>query len=108
LEPKEIGERIRRAREAQGMSQEKLAELISRNQYSVSEYESGKRRIYAHDLPTIARALNVPLVYFYEEVFSDDDLDRALLADFHRLDMKGRQKLLSVMQALVDMLSEDR
>jgi transcriptional regulator with XRE-family HTH domain len=65
LKPEELGQRIRQAREARGLTQEQLAERIARDQRSVSEYESGKRRIYAHDLPNIARALNVPVMYFF-------------------------------------------
>lgn len=105
MEPRQIGERIRIAREARGLSQEQLAERIARDQRSVSEYESGKRRIYAHDLPTIARALGVPLIYFYEDVLSKDDLDIALLETFHRMDAEARRTLLEVMGLLSNLLS---
>jgi transcriptional regulator with XRE-family HTH domain len=100
LEPKQLGERIRLAREARGLSQEQFAELIARDQRSVSEYENGKRRIYAHDLPTIAQALGVPLVYLFEDVLSTDDLDVALLEEFHRLDSNTRKTALEMMRLL--------
>ncbi len=108
MEPRQIGERIRRAREARGLSQEQLAEQIARDQRSVSEYESGKRRIYAHDLPTIARALAVPLIYFYEDVLSPDDLDNALLETFHRMDTEARRTLLEVLDLLSHLIAERR
>ena len=106
MTPKQLGQRIRKAREARGLSQEELAELISRDQRSVSEYESGKRRIFAHDLPTIARALEVPLVYFYRDVLSKDDLDVALLEEFHRLNAEARKTLVGMARLLTELLDE--
>lgn len=100
MDAKQLGQRIREAREAKGMSQEQLAELISRDQRSVSEYESGKRRIYANDLPTIARALEVPVIYFFQDVMSEDDLDVALLDEFHQLDTEARKTLIEMAKLL--------
>jgi transcriptional regulator with XRE-family HTH domain len=100
LNPQQLGQRIKTAREARGLSQEELAELISRDQRSVSEYESGKRRIFAHDLPTIAQALHVPIVYFFDEVLSQNDLDNILLTEFHQMDTKGQQVLVGIAKLL--------
>lgn len=86
-----LGNRIRRARERLGMSQEELAELISRRQYSVSAYESGKQRIFAIDLPKIAEVLDVPVAYFFEEEPVDDE--DLLLTEFRRLPTKDARKL---------------
>lgn len=85
LDPKLLGERIRQAREKRGLSQEEFAALISRDQRAVSEYEHGKRRISVTDLPTIAQALEVPLLFFYEGDLTTTDLDYALLKEFQRL-----------------------
>lgn len=105
VKPQQLGMRIKRAREAQQLSQEQLGEKISRDQRSVSEYESGKRRIYAHDLPTIAKALNVPLMYFYEDEMSDTDLDNQLLAEYHRLDETGRRLALEIIHLCAQYMS---
>lgn len=106
LDPKQLGQRIRQAREARGLSQEELGERISRDQRSVSEYESGKRRIFAHDLPTIAQALEVPLIYLFQDVLSKDDLDVALLEEFHELDHQNRQTVLEIIRLLAKMVSK--
>ena len=108
LEPEQLGQRIRQARERLGLSQEELAALISRDQRSVSEYENGKRRIYAHDLPTIARALNVPLIYFYEEVLSEDDLEATLLMEFRRLNVDARKTLIEMTKLLEALLDSEK
>jgi transcriptional regulator with XRE-family HTH domain len=85
LDTKLLGSRIREARERVGLSQEELAAAVSKDQGAISEYESGKRRLSATDLPALARALNVSLLYFYEGEVSGSDLDRAILHEFHQL-----------------------
>ena len=98
VDPKQLGQRIRQIREEQGMSQEQLAHLIARDQRAVSLYENGQRRIYAHDIPKIAQALGVPLAYLFEDLVTDDDLDTALLNEFHRFDADARKKMIEIMR----------
>lgn len=81
----ELGKRIRRARERIGMSQEGLAEAVERDQKAISEYESGKRKLPATDIPTFATVLGVPFSYFFEGEFELDELDQVLLREFHTL-----------------------
>lgn len=81
----EFGQRIRHAREKLALSQEDLASRIQRDQRAVSEYEHGKRRIAATDLPRLAQALHVPVLYFFEGHLDTNDLDRMLLVEFNRL-----------------------
>jgi transcriptional regulator with XRE-family HTH domain len=85
LDPKLLGQRMRQARERLGLSQDDFAALISRDQRAVSEYENGKRRITVTELPTIAKVLKVPLLYFFEGEVEVNDLDRVLLEAFHQL-----------------------
>ena len=80
-----FGRQIRRARERLRMSQEELAALVGKDQRSVSEYESGKRRLSVTDLPAFAQSLEVPLVYFFEDTETNEQLDQAILEYFHQL-----------------------
>jgi transcriptional regulator with XRE-family HTH domain len=80
-----LGQRIRIARERQGLSQEDFAALLSRDQRAVSEYERGKRKIAVTDLPRFADILHVPLQYFYDETTTLDELEPLLLQEFRRL-----------------------
>lgn len=80
-----FGVRIREARERLGISQEELAERLSRRQRAISDYENGNRRMFATDVPDLARALGVPVTYFFEGELDHDDLDEAMLAEFRRL-----------------------
>ena len=85
LDQLELGQRIRQARERIGMSQEALAEGVDRDQKAVSEYENGKRKLSAAELPTFARVLGVPVSYFFEGTFEVDDLAQLLLQVFNTL-----------------------
>jgi transcriptional regulator with XRE-family HTH domain len=80
-----LGARIRQAREQRGLSQEELASLVSRDQRAISEYENGKRKVAAVDLPNFAAVLNVPLLYFFEGEVALYDLDHIILGEFRQL-----------------------
>ena len=81
-----LGQRIRQARERLGLSQEEFAIAVSKDQRAISDYENGKRKLSATDLPTFARMLGVPLLYFYEgEMEFSGDLDRIILDEFQQL-----------------------
>jgi transcriptional regulator with XRE-family HTH domain len=101
VDSKVFGARIRAARERLGMSQEDLAAAVSKDQGSISEYESGKRRLSAVDLPIFARVLRVPLLYFYEGDLLQTDVDRLLLDEFRRLpSSEAQQAALEIIRVL--------
>lgn len=107
MDPRQLGQRIRAARERKGLSQEDFAAQISRDQRAVSEYEHGKRRIAVIDLPVIARVLDVPLLYFYEDVLSPHDLDTEVLQQFHRLpDTQARKAAIELLRVFSDTLAD--
>lgn len=102
MDPKIFGNRIRQARERLGISQEELARLVSKDQTAISEYENGKRKMSAVDLPALSKALEVPLLYFYEDEVSSHDQDHAVLDAFHQLsNPKVRQAIIELIDNLV-------
>lgn len=58
---KGIGQKIQKAREEAGLSQEDLARLMGCTQSSLSNYELGKRRLYLTDLQRIGELLGKPI-----------------------------------------------
>lgn len=64
LDWNEIGERVREARLAMGLSQEKLARKIDLDRTMISKIEAGSRRLDALELARLARALNMPIGHF--------------------------------------------
>lgn len=105
MEPQVLGERIRRAREGLGLSQEELAERVDKDQRAISDYERGERRVPAIDLPVLAIALDVPIMYFYQGELKANDLGRAVLEQMNRLESEAaKQVLVDVVRIVVDAL----
>ena len=98
-----LGDRIRLARERLRYSQEELAGMVSKDQRAISEYENGKRKLAATDLPAFSEALQVPILYFYEGELNAEALDRVVLTEFHRLNPKARQTAVDILRALSNM-----
>jgi len=63
-----VGGRVRLRRTLLGMSQEKLGEAIGLTFQQVQKYERGANRIGASRLYDLARVLDVPVSFFYEEM----------------------------------------
>lgn len=61
---KEIGERIRQARDAVGLTMEELGARIGYTKSAISKWESGARPISIEALKHIAEVLNRPISYF--------------------------------------------
>jgi transcriptional regulator with XRE-family HTH domain len=106
LEADFFGRRLREARELRGISQDELAARIGKDQRAVSEYELGKRRVSALDLPALARELGVTITFFFETTEADD-LDTVLLTEFHRLPTASAKKAaIEIVRAFSDSLSQ--
>ena len=63
-----VGGRIRLRRTLLGMSQEKLGEALGLTFQQIQKYERGVNRIGASRLFDLARVLDVPVAYFFEEM----------------------------------------
>lgn len=100
-----LGARIRSAREQANISQEELASRVSKDQRAVSDYENGKRKLAAAELPAFARALNVSVLYFFEGEISQNDVDRALLKEFHQIASTEAQQDVIEIVRLVSRIS---
>jgi transcriptional regulator with XRE-family HTH domain len=63
-----VGSRIRLRRTLLGMSQERLAEAMGLTFQQVQKYEKGANRVSSSRLYDLARILDVPLSYFFEQM----------------------------------------
>jgi transcriptional regulator with XRE-family HTH domain len=63
-----VGQRIRQRRTLLGMSQERLAEAIGLTFQQVQKYERGANRVGSSRLFDLARVLDVPISYFFEDM----------------------------------------
>src|ERR1700761_7706748 len=63
-----VGSRVRLRRTLLGMSQEKLGDAIGLTFQQVQKYERGANRIGSSRLFDLARVLDVPVAYFFDEM----------------------------------------
>ncbi len=71
-----VGARVRMRRRFLGLTQQALAESLGLTFQQVQKYERGANRVSASKLYEIARALHVPVPYFFEglvDTGSDED-----------------------------------
>jgi transcriptional regulator with XRE-family HTH domain len=61
-----VGSRVRARRQKLGMSQSKLAQALGVSFQQLQKYENGKNRIGSSRLQQAAKALEVPIGYFFE------------------------------------------
>ena len=74
----EIGRRIRALRLERGLSQTDLGTLLDVTFQQVQKYEKGVNRVAAGRLQRVAKALEVPITFFYAgegEELSGSDVD---------------------------------
>ena len=74
-----VGSRIRQCRVDRGRSLQSLAAQLNMRPEQLETYESGKDRIMASQLKELAKALDVPLSYFFDGLA--DQLDKLRAAD---------------------------
>ncbi len=103
----QIGQRIRQARDQFGLSQKEFAQTVDKDQTAISEYESGKRKVSAAELYTFARALGVPVSFFYEGEIEIEAFDQLILREFHALPTaQARQAALQMVRIFADTLKK--
>jgi transcriptional regulator with XRE-family HTH domain len=61
-----VGQRVREARKAQGMSQTALSQALELTFQQVQKYERGTNRVAASTLFSIAQILGRPVAWFFE------------------------------------------
>lgn len=65
-ELKKFGAGIKAAREMRSLTQKEIAQRIGKSVETISNYEQGTRAPHVTELPELARALDVPLDYFFQ------------------------------------------
>ena len=82
-----VGSRVRFRRTEIGLTQQALAEQLGVTFQQVQKYEKGSNRIGAGRLQEVARALGVPISYFFEGLSGDakDNEDHGSSANVMRV-----------------------
>lgn len=123
-----VGSRVRMRRMMLSMSQERLGEQLGITFQQIQKYEKGSNRIGASRMQEIARALQVPVAFFFEDApggeagqpgfaegqsasyvteFLTSSEGVALNRSFARIaDAKVRRRVIDLVEALADKPSE--
>ncbi len=75
MEPKELGQRLRTAREARGMTQQAAAEEIGLTRTAVTQLEAGRRSVSTLELTKLSRLYIRPVTDFLQKNSRDEDKD---------------------------------
>lgn len=114
-----VGNRVRQRRRLLGMTQQRLADAVRIRFQQIQKYESGANRISASRLWTLAKALDVPISYFFEgveegatangtadlsaatplDIFQNKDTI-ALVRAFYTMNDEPRRRLLDLARAM--------
>lgn len=74
---REIGERVRERRKELRLTQQALGVAAGVSFQQIQKYENGTNRIGAGRLKELARALQVPVSFFFDGYFEDESDDEA-------------------------------
>lgn len=118
-----IGQRVRHRRWLLGMTQQQLALAVGIRFQQIQKYESGANRISASRLWDLAKALDMPVSFFFEgltvlkdgeavEMSSDGLMQNKetmdLIRAYYGLQEGPRRRLLELAKALSGSLAEQR
>lgn len=121
-----VGARVRLRRTLLGMSQERLGEALGLTFQQVQKYERGANRVGASRLFDLARALQVPVGFFFDDLPAgladgappsapapdDDPMQRRetieLVRAFYRIaDPMARRRLYELTRSIADAIEGD-
>jgi transcriptional regulator with XRE-family HTH domain len=108
---REIGQRLRSARQAQGLSLSELSNLTGvLSKSRISNYEQGIRRMGIEEAQQLASALvSVTPTYLLGLENTDplSNAERVLVERFRQADSRGRETILKVAEAQSGYTSQD-
>ena len=97
---KQIGRRVRTARQLKHLSQEQLGKMLGVSYQQVQKYERGASRLPSGRLWSIARVLDLPVSFFYPSA-SDRAFD-TLLTELDLPSGMNAAQAAKILQSLAD------
>ena len=102
-----IGEKIRKVREAKGLSQKEISAMVNMDQSQYSKIENDKTDPTTSTLEKIAKALgiDVPELFVSDKIFKDiNSADKTIMEKLRLielLDSKEQQSIYNIVDGLV-------
>lgn len=102
-----IGEKIRKVREAKGLSQKEISAMVNMDQSQYSKIENGKTDPTTSTLEKIAKALGIDVseLFVSDKIFKDiNSADKTIMEKLRLielLDNKEQQSIYNIVDGLV-------
>ena len=96
-----IAKRVNEARLMAGWNHGKLANHLGVTHQQAKKYMDGSNRISAGKLHFIAKALRLPITYFFEEHEEDRILPLKLTRNFSKLSQKQQERVMNIIEEIV-------
>ena len=103
---KQIGKKVKIARVIRDITQKELAKKTGVGYVTMSRIENGARNIMAIEIEKIAKILNRPISYFYEEKEEEYQKADSLRANFKDLDPKDLEAVERVVSQIREIKRE--
>jgi transcriptional regulator with XRE-family HTH domain len=99
-----VASRVRERRVVLGMSQPNLAAALGISYQQLSKYEQGSNRISAGRLYLLSEVLDVPIMFFFEEIADTSTPAASLASDGHkdRLALDKTAEVVAAYRAISD------
>ncbi len=97
-----LGLTIKEVRQAKGLTQELLAEMVGCNTSHISNIENNHTKVSLNVLLSIANALDTSIDYLLTDQYSDPSsaLDHELMRVLSTFDIEWKQRILRILNAL--------
>lgn len=97
-----LGQNIKKMRQRNGLTQDKLAELVSCNTSHISNIENNHTKVSLNVLLTIANTLNTSIDFLLSDQYENSSLalDNEILRALQSCDGQKKEKLLKIIEIL--------
>lgn len=97
-----LGAKIKKLRQAKGLTQDNLAELIGCNTSHISNIENNYTKLSLNALLAIANSLDTSVDYLLSNQYENKSLalDNEIARAVAQLDMENKERLLRIIRAL--------
>ena len=104
-----LGERVRKIREERGLSQAKLASMVSISASCITRLERGENMVSVFTLRDIAQALEVPASWIMEgQAPAGGDRIEDLAAGLRRFPPEKREQLLTGFEEIIKLSGSEK
>jgi len=98
----ELGLKIKKIRQENGLTQDKLAEMVSCNTSHISNIENNHTKVSLNVLLAIANVLNTSIDYLLSEQYENLSLalDNEIMREISNFDIEAKKQILRIIKVL--------